>query len=252
MNARTFLLATVSSLAMIGAASAADMPLKAALPPPPPVANWTGWYIGIDGGAGRHNFAITENDEGGSVAGSKTGFVAGGHIGYNWQTHYYLFGLEADGMWTDLRRTFGSGTTFGPAVTGGPSTTLSEVNWLASVRTRQGIALEDTLIYVTGGVAFAGVKNGWADGYSAVALVPAGTCCDIQSNQTKVGWVAGFGLEHMWTRNLSIRSEVLYYDLGRTEASGNSAPAAPGVPASLRLNATNEVFVSRLGLSLKW
>jgi len=238
MKARIYLLATASSLAMIGAAAAADMAVKAPAMPLP-VANWTGFYIGIDAGGGRHNFAITENDEGGAVSGSTSGFVGGGHIGYNWQSKYWLFGLEADGMWTGLSRTFGSGIGLIPA-----STTKSEVTWLASGRTREGIALDDTLLYVTGGVAFAGVNNGWAKGYTAI---PAGTCCDIQTSQTRVGWVAGVGAEHMFTQNLSVRSEFLYYDLGKNDAT----IVTPG-GTTLRMSATNEVLVSRLGLSLKW
>jgi outer membrane immunogenic protein len=242
MNVRTYLLATASSLAMIGTAAAADLAVKA--PAMLPVANWTGFYVGLDGGGARHNFSITENDEGGSVSGSTTGGVAGGHFGYNWQSKYWLFGLEADGMWAGLSRTFGSGGTTNVIPS---STTQSSVNWLASGRAREGIALDDTLLYVTGGVAFAGVSNGWGNGYG----LPIGTCCNIQNSQTKVGWVAGAGVEHMFTRNLSVRSEFLYYDLGRNDAT-TVVPTGGGGTNTFRMSATNEVIVGRLGLSLKW
>jgi outer membrane immunogenic protein len=146
-------------------------------------------------------------------------------------------------MWTGLSRTFGSGNGFAPAFIP-TSTTQSSVNWLASGRTRSGIALDDTLLYITGGVAFGGVNNGWGRGYAGL---PTGVCCNIQNSQTKVGWVAGFGVEHMFTRNLSVRSEFLYYDLGR-----NDATALVVGGNLLTMAATNEVLVRRLGLSLKW
>ena len=243
MNARTYLLATASSLAMIGAAAAADMAVKAPAMPLP-VANWTGFYIGIDAGGARHNFSIAENDEGGAVSGSTSGFVGGGHVGYNWQSKYWLFGLEVDDMWTGLSRTFSSGGTGLVA----SSVTKSEVTWLASGRAREGIALDDTLLYVTGGVALAGVNNGWARGYTPI---PAGTCCDISTSQTRVGWVAGVGAEHMFTQNLSVRSEFLYYDLGHNDVAVVT-PTGGGGTNTLRMNATNEVIASRVGLSLKW
>jgi acyl-CoA synthetase (AMP-forming)/AMP-acid ligase II len=63
------------------------------------------------------------------------------------------------------------------------------------------------------------------------------------------GWVAGVGAEHMFTRNLSVRSEILYYDLGRNNAT--TSITTP-FPETFRMTATNEVIVSRVGLSLKW
>lgn len=238
MNLRTYLLATASSLAITGAAMAADMPLKAA-PAAIPVTNWTGFYFGIHAGSARHNFAITENDEGSSVAGSKSGAVAGGQIGYNWQTRYWVWGLEADASWAGLKRTFGVGSG---AIAG--STTISDVKWLASFRGRSGIAIDDTLVYVTSGLALGGVRNGWGVGYTPG--LGAGNCCDLASSETRVGWVAGVGVEHMLSQRWTVRTEVLYYDLGRKDASGT----AGGVP--VRMSASNEVLTARFGLNLKW
>ncbi len=244
MNARIYLLATASSLAMMGAAAAADMAVKAPAMPVP-VANWTGFYIGIDAGGARHNFSLTENDEGGAVSNSASGFVGGGHIGYNWQSKYWLFGLEADGMWTSLNRTFTSGDVgLIPS-----SATQSGVTWIATGRAREGIALDDTLLYLTGGVALAGVNNGWGDGYNGL---PHGVCCNIQTSETRVGWVAGVGAEHMFTQSLSIRSEILYYDLGHSDSTSVVPSIFGGAPTVFRMNSTDEVIASRVGLSLKW
>jgi outer membrane immunogenic protein len=147
-------------------------------------------------------------------------------------------------MWTGLSRTFTSGGTGVIPATA----TQSNVTWLASGRTREGIALDDTLLYITGGVAFAGVSNGWGTGYNGL---PAGVCCNIQTSQTRVGWVGGVGAEHLFTPSLSIRSEILYYDLGHNDAT-SVVPSIFGGTFNFRMSATNEVIASRVGLSLKW
>jgi hypothetical protein len=53
-NIRTHLLATAALVALSTSVYAADMgmPLKAPPPPPPPVQDWSGVYVGIEGGYG--------------------------------------------------------------------------------------------------------------------------------------------------------------------------------------------------------
>ena len=64
-----------------------------------------GFYIGVNGGWGQsstrydwQNFLVrSDNASGGTV---------GGQIGYNWQAGSWVFGLEAQGNWADLSRTY--------------------------------------------------------------------------------------------------------------------------------------------------
>ena len=95
-----------------GPAMAADLPVKAA--PIVPIYDWTGFYIGINGGYswGRSNTTVSyfNTITGAPIippAGSITdagfnldGGVFGGQIGYNWQFSSWLFGLEADAQWS--------------------------------------------------------------------------------------------------------------------------------------------------------
>src|SRR5437660_648005 len=101
MGKRGFLNATSAGFAAAAAmpgAQAADMPIKA-----PryiePAADWTGWYMGVHAGAAWQQTSanVLENDEFpfGSTF-SKTGFIGGGQIGYNWQRGNFVFGLEGD------------------------------------------------------------------------------------------------------------------------------------------------------------
>src|SRR5437773_2861731 len=110
---KRFLLATVGlvALAVATPASAADL---AARPytkaPPPPIAavyDWTGFYIGANGGWGSSHKcwdsvapALVLGREGCHDA---TGGVAGGQIGYRWQTGGWVWGVEGQGDWADLR-----------------------------------------------------------------------------------------------------------------------------------------------------
>jgi outer membrane immunogenic protein len=155
----------------------------------------------------------------------------GGQIGYNIQMRQFVFGAEADlaGAWLD-----GSTACPNPAFNCEHS-----FNWLASVRGRAGVALNGnrTLLYGTAGVAWADVD------YSAKDAT--GAQFGTGFSNTHVGWVAGAGIEHMITQNLSAKIEYLYYGFDSVTAP---AGALGGGPASLDLN-TQTV---RFGLNFKF
>lgn len=231
-----YLLAGVSSLALATAAGAADMgpPVKA--PVPFAVYNWAGFYLGVNGGIARQNYSIAANDEGSTVTGSATGGIVGGQVGYNWQLRSWVVGIEVDEDWANLSNTQITGES------GFSGLATSKVDSLGSARLRTGLAVEDTLLYVTGGVAWGHVENGWGQGYT----VPRNTCCDVFSGQTRVGWVTGVGAEHMFDQHWSVRLEGLYYDLGRNTVN----TTIEGETYSSQF--TNEVFTARLGVNYKW
>src|SRR5690349_4343781 len=117
------------SLPFAGAASAADMAVKAA-PPPVPVCTWCGFYIGLNGGYGwgrdtgdlvafSNGLGIPAAVAGGTIPGTfgvrPQGWEAGGQAGYNWQTNNVVFGLEADIQATGIQQ---SVAIFHPAVPG--------------------------------------------------------------------------------------------------------------------------------------
>ena len=111
-------------------------------------------------------------------------------------------------------------------------------NWLASLRGRAGVAVNDnrTLLYATGGVAWADVD------YAARSVTgPLGT----GFSNTHTGWVAGAGIEHMLTPNLTARIEYLYYGFDSATAP---AGALGGGPTSL--DPTTQTV--RFGLNFKF
>src|SRR5436190_9477085 len=117
---KKFLLGTVAlvALGMAVPAYAADLaarPYTKAAPLPMMAAlyDWSGFYIGANGGWawGRRCFDVTTFDGFrvfDEACSDASGGVVGGQIGYRWQASSWVFGLEAQGDWANLRnsRTF--------------------------------------------------------------------------------------------------------------------------------------------------
>src|SRR5271169_4086886 len=84
-------------------AGAADLPVRAEPPPPVPVLNWTGFYIGANiGGAWSNNswtdtlFLTNFSNNGNNGA-----FIGGGQVGRNYQIGHFVIGGEGDFDWVD-------------------------------------------------------------------------------------------------------------------------------------------------------
>src|SRR6476469_5922828 len=109
---KKFLLGTVGLLAlgMAAPASAADLAARPYTKAPPPMVapiyDWTGFYIGGNGGWGQSRNCWDFLDAGGVAFASgcreRSGGLIGGQIGYRWQASQWVFGLEAQGDWADL------------------------------------------------------------------------------------------------------------------------------------------------------
>jgi outer membrane immunogenic protein len=252
MHCRNYWLATVSSLAILGAvtsATAADlparMPVKAPVVAAPAPFSWTGFYVGVHGGGAwlKHRQTTVETNgacNGFTAAGSDctledSGVAVGGLAGYNFQSGRIVYGLEVDGSWLSVKRSEQYLTPF----LANPLTLQTKVNWLATVRGRIGITMSPTLIYVTGGAAFGGIESSWFD----AGTPPFGLSVD----KTKVGWVAGGGIEHAFAQNWSVRVEGLYHDFGKVNAGPISG-------AGLTYNTTfrHKVATVRGAVALRW
>ena len=171
---RFLLLSGVSyafAAALLGSANAADMsmPFKAPSYTAPP-SNWSGFYIGINGGAGWGT-AASSIDLGALAAGlgaggvtgtipvgshEINGFLGGGQIGYNWQSGNIVFGVEGDGDWADIEGT-------APCIE--ILACSAKINWTADATARLGVLpMSNVLVYVKGGVAWAGLDYNLSSG----------------------------------------------------------------------------------------
>jgi opacity protein-like surface antigen len=94
------------AIACAGAASAADMAVKAApYAAPAPVFSWTGCYVGVHGGAGA---LLDQGFQGGGLQffdKHGVGGLAGGQIGCNYQIGMLVLGIEGEGFWSGMKVT---------------------------------------------------------------------------------------------------------------------------------------------------
>ena len=206
---KKFLLATVGLVALgIAPASAADLaarPYTKAPPAPPPVYDWSGFYIGANGGgAWNHNCWDLTNFRGPVVpfregCHDATGGVVGGQIGYRWQSAGWVFGLEAQGDWADLK---GSNVSlFIPAWTNN-----SKIQAFGLFTGQVGYAWNNVLWYVKGGAAV-------TDDKYRGTVTATGALFDSAS-ETRWGGVVGTGLEFGFAPNWSVAVEYDHLFMG--------------------------------------
>ena len=106
-------LLVTASLIALGAAApavAADLAARPYTKAPPMVAavyDWSGFYIGANGGWGSSRNCWDFLPLAGGVASEgchdASGGTVGGQIGYRWQAGTWVFGLEAQGNWADFQ-----------------------------------------------------------------------------------------------------------------------------------------------------
>ena len=165
-----------------------------------PIYNWTGFYLGINGGGGWGQ-SQWDGDRTFDVSGG----LIGGTIGYNWQIGQIVVGAEGDIDWAGDQRHHDVLCAAGCE---------TRNNWLATVRGRLGYAFDRFLPYITGGLAVGDI-NATRPGF------PGGST-------SNAGWTVGAGLEVGIASNVSIKAEYLYVDLGDFNCGFNCGLAANG------------------------
>ncbi len=187
---KRFLLAGVAALALTGSATAADLMYPAPpLAPGPlysPLYNWTGFYVGINGGGG-YGGSNWDGIDSFSVSGGVVGLTGG----YNFQINRFVVGIETDIDWAGIK---GSTTSclFGCDTRNA---------WIGTIRGRFGYAFDRFLPYLTGGVALGDIR-------ANRTYFPGGSF-------TNAGWALGGGLEvAIFGSAFTAKVEYLYVGLG--------------------------------------
>lgn len=207
---KKILLSTVAlvALSMTAPASAADLAARPYAKAPAPmmaaIYDWSGFYIGLNGGGGSAHKSWDYVTPGGVFVGAEgshnaTGGTVGGQIGYRWQASNWVFGLEAQGNWANFK---GSNTNTWFAAT----TDQSKVNAFGLFTGQVGYAWNSALLYVKGGAAVA------SDKYATYGI-PAGLIIDSAS-ETRWGGTIGAGLEFGFAPNWSVGLEYDHMFMG--------------------------------------
>jgi outer membrane immunogenic protein len=211
---KKFLLGTVGLLAlgMAAPALAADLaPRPYTKAPPPivaPIYDWSGFYIGANGGwAESHNCVDFFNAAGTDFADGcrdRSGGVLGGQLGYRWQASQWVFGLEAQGDWADLS-----------------NTRLSLINPSFSTRTKTdaiglftgqiGYAWNASLFYFKGGAAVTDTRFSILNTLTSTELAAV--------SATRWGGAVGVGWEYGFAPNWSAGIEYDHLFMGHSNNS---------------------------------
>lgn len=242
---------------------AADLPVREPAPAPvmaAPIFTWTGFYAGLN--AGYHwshaDLRVTHlptqaafNADPYSVGLNPSGFIGGGQVGYNWQTGSFVLGVEVDAQYMSGRssRTFGPLALFGGAPQlGSFGIARSETNMLATARGRIGVAFNQSLLYLTGGLAFGNVKDFSRAQYGG----GVGNTFNYigATDGWRTGYALGAGWEYAVSGNWSVKAEYLYYDLGRHSVTG--LPVAPNAPFATVNRWRNDGHIARVGLNYRF
>ena len=208
---------TAAGLIALAAAPAlaADLPAKVYTKAPSvvaPIYNWAGFYIGLNGGGGSSHNCWDLNAVGGvgpipTVAEGchdATGGLAGGQIGYRWQATNWVFGLEAQGDWANLK---GSNTSSPAAFA--PLVNQTKIDAIGLFTGQVGYAWNNVLGYVKGGAAVTDNKyNGLLTGVTF-----------DNASDTRWGGAVGAGIEVGFAPNWSVAFEYDHLFMGRHNVS---------------------------------
>lgn len=271
---RKLLLASTTAMILTGAASAADLPRRAAPPPiftPVPVFTWTGAYFGVNAGyittddsrilttgmnsVAANNIAIGARPS--LTRADSDGFTGGGQIGYNYQFTPgigIVVGVEADAAYTDLQR-----TSLFVGTNGTQNFFRTSLDFLGTVRGRVGYAFDRVLVYGTGGLAYGNVSD-----RALFFAANGGSSLQFLGDRSRIetGFAVGGGIEYALPTDsflnffrsdaVTVKAEALYYDLGRRTVAvpntGLGAATNPGYNSRF----DNNGIVARAGFNYKF
>jgi outer membrane immunogenic protein len=183
----------------------------------PPPYSWTGFYIGVNAGYGAARgtsdivwngafglFTLTSTGNTATLAGG----LAGGQLGYNYQAGRAVFGVELDGQWSAQKKDIVSVCGFFCTVD-----ETVRIDSFGTLRGRIGVAFDRVLLYGTAGAA-------WMSAKDDVTATGFGTSLHVLSvSGSKIGGVAGLGVEVGVSGGFSIKAEYLYMQVNGISGS---------------------------------
>ena len=193
---KKLLLGAVSAIALSFSvpANAADLAARPYTKAPPPMVaaiyDWSGFYIGINGGGGSSHATWDFVGVGREGSHDATGGTVGGQIGYRWQSGQWVFGVEGQGNWADFSGDNNSALF--------ASRNRTKIDAFGLITGQVGYAWNNVLVYVKGGAAV--VSNKYEISSTAGALLSS-------SSDSRWGGTVGAGLEYGFAPNWSVGVE---------------------------------------------
>jgi len=202
----------VGALLTVQCAAAADLSVAPLYKAPPAqltqAYNWTGFYIGANGGWAQSRncvdfFSATGIDSPDGCR-ERSGGVVGGQLGYRWQFSQWVFGLEAQGDWADLSNTRVS--LLNPSFS-----TRTKTDAIGLFTGQIGYAWNASLFYFKGGAAVTDNRFSILDTLTSTELAAA--------SATRWGGAVGVGWEYGFAPNWSAGIEYDHLFMGHSNNS---------------------------------
>jgi outer membrane immunogenic protein len=245
---KRFALLLASATVFVSPALAADViydepPAPAPMVEAAPQYNWSGLYVGGQAGVAfnRDSGAFSSDTSGfnGGNDDSNSGFIGGGHIGYDYQMGNFVIGAVADLNYIDAE----SNTSY--TLPTGIATTQTfgsdqDINYVGTVRAKAGYAMDRFMVYATGGLAYADIDNNYSGG--STYTNGAGTTFDVsaRTDNDDIGYAVGGGFDVLATQNVSFGLEYLYTDLGESSVDVDYT-SRTGAVASFSTDSNNDL-----------
>jgi outer membrane immunogenic protein len=264
--------ATLAAAFLVPIASgalAADMAPLLKAPPASAYYDWTGFYVGGNGGysVGRDPTSATATSFGRAanvfqseaVTMSPAGWLGGFQLGYNWQAGHMMLGVEGDWQWSGQRDRACLVGCLPASDAGGPLALNDEqkVDWFATVRGRVGYTADHWLWYVTGGAAFARIESNhvFTDGPGLLNPQIPTTLATSNASFNRGGVALGAGVETALAGNWTAKLEYLYVDFGSvTDTIATTIPGfgGGGLPATVTHTSDIRDHIIRAGLNYRF
>jgi outer membrane immunogenic protein len=209
------------------------------------IYDWSGFYIGINGGGGWSHNCWTNTATLGvptvpSVAEGchdASGGMVGGQIGYRWQAANWVFGVEGQGDWADLT---GSNTSAASSIFGFTATNRTKIDAVGLITGQVGYAWNNVLWYVKGGAAVTDNR------YKGIAAA-TGVVFD-QASESRWGGAIGTGFEVGFAPNWSVGAEYDHLFMGTNNVTLN----APAGTLSRTDSIKQDVDMATVHVNYRW
>lgn len=250
----------------VGAAGPAPAPADPVVAAPTSTTDWSGPYGSLSFGAafghgtaelGDYSGGIIERDVAiglfpEDIDGSDTDAIGGLGIGYNFQRESFVGGVEFDVSL--LNQEIDNNLTVpDPDMFLGVAETTTgydtDISGLATLRLRGGFARDRDLFFATAGIAAGQVRNEFSLSLPGLIGDPDYQN-DWSNDETLYGYVIGAGYERRITDRLSLKGEVLYYDLEDVTIKARD-PGTFGENA-IDYEFKNDGYVARIGINLSF
>ena len=250
MNIRT-LIASVAFVALgTAVAGAADLAVKAPPPPPVPVLNWTGFYIGANIGGAWSNNSWTDSLflTNFSNNGNNGAFIGGGQVGGNYQIGQFVVGGEWDADWT------GSHNGPGVLIPGVGTVQISgHSSYITTVAARFGYAIDQWLVYGKAGGGWVGNNNLSVTNLTTGVSVSCGTFTNFTNcGNNSGGWLVGAGAEWAFAPHWSLKFEYDYLGLGNRSFTLPATSPIVALAGVTFTSSNRNVQMFKVGVNYLW